>query len=110
MGTAGEVVNEIPVNLLRAMEALMAVLIPGKAKIKIKYLSLSITYIDRTFPPKLSTRLTTSALYFKLISSSSCGEDLPKIKNVLILPLLQVRALAQLPAVPCFEHDHLDER
>jgi hypothetical protein len=94
IGTAGEVVNEIPVNLLRAMEALIAVFIPGKAKIKIKYLSLSITYIDRTFPPKLFTRLTISALYFKLISFSSCGEDFPKIKNVLILPLLEVLAQA----------------
>jgi len=94
IGTAGEVVNEIPVNLLRAMEALIAVLIPGEAKIKIKYLSLSIMYIDRTFPPKLFTRLTTSALYFKLISFNSCGEDSPKIKNVLIFSLLEVLARA----------------
>jgi hypothetical protein len=110
IGTAGKVVNEIPVNLLRAMEALIAVLIPGKAKIKTKYLSLSITYIDRTFPPNSFTRLTTSALYFTLISFSSGGEDFPKIKNVFILPLLEVLAQARLPAVPPFEHDHLDKR
>jgi hypothetical protein len=42
-GTAGEIVNEIPVNLLRAMEAFIALFIPGKAKMKTEYFSLSIT-------------------------------------------------------------------
>ena len=85
-GTAGEIVNEIPVNLLRAMEAFRPLFIPGKEELKTEYFSLSITYIDLTSPPQSFTRLTISALYFKLISFNSSDEDLPNIKIVFILP------------------------
>jgi hypothetical protein len=82
----GKILNEIPVSLLKAMEALIALFISGKDKMSTKYFSLSITFIDFTSPLKFLTRLTTSALYSKMISFNSSDEDLPNIKNVFIFP------------------------
>jgi hypothetical protein len=64
----------------------LAVFILWKAEIKIKYFSLSITYIDPTSAPESFTRLTTSALYFWLICFGSFGEDLPNKECFHFLP------------------------
>ena len=56
-----------------------------RQKTETKYFFLRITYIDLTSPPKLFMRLTTSALYLKLIRFNSFDGDSSKIKNVFIL-------------------------